>query len=163
MCCSGTGRVVSAGLAAVTAIPAPPAGPGTARVRFRPRPVPAAWPGATASRGEVLGRLTLPPFVLGTAGSQKHRAAGLRLLLDWLEDQPGRSWHEHWLASGADAAGSQWRQVPAAWLRASDRYSDGRRDTLCGALHVVICADLVRPSPAWFTVAVMRAAPWPPA
>ena len=104
----------------------------------------------------MLGRLALPPFALGTAGSRKQCAAGLNLLLDWLEDQPGRSWHERWLASGADAAGSRWRQVPATWLRGRGGYSDARRDTLCGALHVAICADLVRPSLSWFTAAVMR-------
>jgi hypothetical protein len=147
---------VTATLDAVAAIPAPPAERETARVRFRPRPVPAAWPATTAGRDEVLGQLTRPPFVLATAGSQKQRAAGLRLLLDWLEDQPGASWQERWLASGADTAGSRWRQVPAAWLHGRGGYSSGRADTLCGALYVAICADLVRPSPAWFTAAVMR-------
>ena len=90
------------------------------------------------SRQEALERLTRPPFVLGAAGSQKQRVTGLGLLLDWLGDQPGRSWQERWLASGADAAGSRWRQVPAGWLRARGRYCDGRRDALCGALHVAI-------------------------
>ena len=27
---------------------------------------------------------------------------GLASLLDWLEDQPGDSWQDRWLASGAD-------------------------------------------------------------
>ena len=147
---------MTAGLAADAAVSAPPAERETSYVRFPPRAVPTAWPATTAGREEVLERLTRPPFVLGAAGSQKQRAAGLRLLLDWLEDQPGCSWQQRWLASGADAAGSRWRQIPAGWLRGSGRYSGGRRDTLCGALHVAICADLVRPSPSWFAAAVMR-------
>ena len=148
---------MTAGLTADAAVPALLlADRETARGRFLPRPVPAAWPATAVGRAGVLGRLALPPFALGTAGSRKQRAAGLRLLLDWLEDQPGRSWHERWVASGADAAGSRWRQVPATWLRGRGGYSDARRDTLCGALHVAICADLVRPSLSWFTVAVMR-------
>jgi hypothetical protein len=147
---------VTSGLAACVAVPAPPAERGPARTWFPPRPVPAAWPATAASRGEVLGRLTCPPFVLGTAGSQKQRVIGLRLLLDWLGDQTGRSWQERWMASGADAAGSRWRQIPAGWLHGSGRYSDGRRDALCGALQVAICADLVRPTPSWFAAAVMR-------
>jgi integrase len=147
---------VTTGLAADAAVSAPPTERETFPARFRPRPVPAAWPATTAGREEVLGRLTGPPFVLGAAGSQKQRAAGLGLLLDWLADQPGRSWQQRWLASGADAAGSRWRQIPARWLRGSGRYSAGRRDTLCAALHVAICADLVRPSPSWFAAAVMR-------
>jgi Phage integrase family len=147
---------VTTGLAASVTVPAAPAEGETFRARFPSRLVPTAWPATTASREEVLGRLTLPPFVLGAAGTQKQRAAGLVLLLDWLEDQPGRSWHQRWLASGADAAGRRWRQIPAAWLRDRGWYSGGRRDTLCGALHVAICADLVRPSPSWFVAAVMR-------
>jgi integrase len=147
---------VTTGLAAEAAVPAPPAERETSPARFRPRPVPAAWPATIASREDVLGQLARPPYVPGTAGSQKQRAIGLRLLLDWLVDQPGRSWQQRWLASGADAAGTRWRQIPAGWLRSHGRYSGGRRDTLCGALHVAICADLVRPSPSWFAAAVMR-------
>jgi integrase len=128
----------------------------TARARFPPRPVPAEWPSTLASREEVLGRLTSPPFTLSAAGSQKQRVLGLGLLLDWLGDQPGRSWQQRWLASGADAAGSRWRQLPAGWLRDRGRYSGGRQARLCGALQVAICADLVRPSPSWFAAAVMR-------
>jgi hypothetical protein len=30
---------------------------------------------------------------------------GLPVLLDWLGEQPGRTWQQRWLASGADAAG----------------------------------------------------------
>ncbi len=128
----------------------------TACARFPPRLVRADWPATLASREEALGRLTSPPFTLRAAGSQKQRVLGLGLLLDWLGDQPGGGWQQRWLASGADAAGSRWRQVPAGWLRDRGRYSGGRRDRLCGALQVAICADLVRPSPSWFAAAVMR-------
>ena len=147
---------MTSSLVADAAVSALPTERDTCRARFPPRLAPAIWPAARASRQEALGRLTRPPFVLGAAGSQKQRAIGLRLLLDWLADQPGRGWQERWLASGADAAGSRWRQVPAWWLHGRGQYSDGRRDALCGALHVAICADLVRPSPSWFAAAVMR-------
>jgi len=146
---------VTAGLDAVE-VTAPPAGQETARVRFVPRPVPPAWPATAASRQGVLARLTVPPFMLDVAGSQEYRVRGLNLLLSWLEDQPGGSWHERWLASGADTAGSRWRELPAAWLAGCGEYSASRSRALCGALHVAICADLVRPSLSWFTTAVMR-------
>ena len=146
---------MTAGLDAVE-VTAPPAGQETARVRFVPRPVPPAWPATAASRQGVLARLTVPPFMLDVAGSQEYRVRGLNLLLSWLEDQPGGSWHERWLASGADTAGSRWRELPAAWLAGCGEYSASRSRALCGALHVAICADLVRPSLSWFTTAVMR-------
>jgi hypothetical protein len=127
---------VTAGLdaAEVTALPA---GQETARVRFVPRPVPPAWVATAASRQGVLARLTVPPFTLDTAGSQEYRVGGLNLLLSWLEDQPGGSWHERWLASGADTAGSRWRELPAAWLAGRGECSASRGRALCGALHVV--------------------------
>jgi integrase len=140
----------------VTASAATPAGREASRVRFVPRPVPSAWPAAAASREEVLARLAVPPFRLEVAGSQEYRAGGLSLLLSWLEDQPGGSWQERWLASGAGTAGSRWREVPAAWLAGRGEYSVSRGRALCGALCVAICADLVRPSLRWFTAAVMR-------
>jgi hypothetical protein len=123
MCCSGTGRGDQRpgggrrlGLA------------GRARRGWGPVcPAPGAGSLAGYQRQppEALERLTRPPFVLGAAGSHKQRVTGLGLLLDWLADQPGRSWQERWLASGADAAGSRWRQVPAGWLRARSRYCEG--------------------------------------
>jgi hypothetical protein len=147
---------VTAGLVVSAAVPALPAEGETLSARFPPRLIPAAWPATAADRQDVLGRLARPPFVLGTAGSQKQRVIGLRLLLDWLGDQPGRTWQQRWLASGADATGSRWRQIPAGWLRSHGQYSGGRRDTLCGALQLAICADLVRPSQSWFAATVMR-------
>ena len=50
------------------------------------------------------------------------------------------------MASGADAAGGDWRQVPVAWQREHGRDSRGLRAELSGALVVAICGDLVRPS-----------------
>ena len=64
-------------------------------------------------------RLTSGMFVLSNANSQDRRIRGLAWLLDWLADQPGQTWQQRWMASGADAAGGDWRQVPIAWQRAA--------------------------------------------
>ena len=81
--------------------------------RFPARSVTAGWPVTRAGREETLKRLTCAPFTSGSAGAQKGRALGLASVLDWLEDQPGDSWQDRWLASGADSAGRGWRDVPA--------------------------------------------------
>ena len=94
----------------------------------------------------VQDRLTSGIFVLPSAGGQDKRRRGLCWLLDWLADQPGRTWQERWLASGADAAGGAWRQVPAAWQHERGRDVRGLRAELSGALAVAICGDLIRPS-----------------
>jgi hypothetical protein len=88
------------------------------RARFPARAVTSGWPATTANREETLERLTCAPFVSDSAGTQRERVLGLKSLLDWLEAQPGDSWQDRWLASGADSAGRGWREVPAGWRAA---------------------------------------------
>jgi hypothetical protein len=104
------------------------------------------WAATSQERGEVWQRLTSGMFVLSNSNSQDRRTRGLAWLLDWLADQPGQSWQQRWMASGADAAGAAWRQVPIAWQRQRGRESRWLRAELSAALVVAICGDLVRPS-----------------
>ncbi len=134
----------------------PPVASATTRARFLARPPTADWPATTQGHEDVLDRLTRSPFVLGCAGSQEQRRRGLVLLLDWLSEQPGDSWQDRWLASGVDAAGAHWRQIPAQWLRGRGQDSGGRNGLLCAALTVAICADVLRPHLAWFVDAAPR-------
>ena len=92
----------------------PPPRAGTAAPHSVPGPAsrPSRWPATCQSRDAVWDRLTRAPFVLDNADAQKTRRRGLTLLLDWLDDQPGQTWQERWLASGADAAGADWRADP---------------------------------------------------
>ncbi len=118
----------------------------SARANFPPRPVVTDWPATGQERSEVQERLTSGIFALATASSQDTRVRGLAWFLDWLADQPGETWQERWMASGADAAGGAWRQVPMAWQLARGRQSRWLRAELSGALVVAICGDIVRPS-----------------
>jgi hypothetical protein len=118
----------------------------SARTRFSPRPVVMDWPATHGERGEVFARLTSGMFVLANPHSQDRRLRGLAWLLDWLVDQPGQSWQQRWMASGADAAGGAWRQVPIAWQQHRSRDSRWLRHELSGALVVAICGDVIRPS-----------------
>ena len=129
---------------------AEPGDRGAARARFPARPVPVAWPATAQSRRQVLDRLTGAPFVAVGVSTEKLRRRGLRLLLDWLEVQPGVTWQERWLASGGEAAGAAWRNVPAGWLREQGRPAGaGQREALSPALLSAISADVVRPSLSW--------------
>ncbi|WP_219070820.1 site-specific integrase, partial [Candidatus Mycobacterium methanotrophicum] len=124
--------------------------------RFAARVPAVVWPATTASRHEVTTRLSRPPFVLDSAGSQEHRVRGLGLLLDWLSDYPGHSWQQRWMASGADAAAAHWRAVPAKWLRRRGDFNSGRQRALCAAVVVAIAADVFRPSLDWLVGAGIR-------
>jgi Phage integrase family len=160
---SGTGQ--PAGPAAVTGpavyqgsrpLPASP-GPSAALLRrFPPRPVPASWALTSQPRPQVLGTLLAPPFPTGRANLDQERRRGLICVLDWLEQQPGESWQDRWITSGADAAGNPaWRGLLAGWLAAARR---GPRDPehvslLAGrAIMLLISADVIRPSMGWLLV-----------
>ena len=117
--------------------------------KYAPRPVPSSWAATALSRERALVMLASPPFVLDRRDAQYRRVAGVRLLLDWLAAQPGTSWQERWLASGADADAVNWRLVPAAWLCQQGKDSLWRREALAGALPVIVAADLIRPTLGW--------------
>ena len=117
--------------------------PGQRSRRGRPRQ---DWPATRQDREEAFERLTSGIFVLDNDASQERRRRALKWFLDWLSDQPGETWQQRWMASGADAAGGNWRQEPIAWQREHGRESRWLRAELSGALVVSVCGDLVRPS-----------------
>jgi integrase len=118
----------------------------------------AGWPATMQDRPAVWARLSGAPFDTDSPGS-RHRAshaAGLALLLDWLEDQPGDSWQDRWLASGADAGNGTWRQVPLAWLRARGHRAAWREDAFFRALRITVGAGLIRPALAGLITTTFR-------
>jgi len=116
---------------------------------FAPRPVPPSWPATSDTPDEALEQLTLAPFMLPGREAQRSRRVGLGLLLDWLQAQPGDTWQQRWLASGADAAGATWREVPREWLVADGLYLPTRHEAMVGALFVAVAGDLIRPTAEW--------------
>jgi hypothetical protein len=89
---------------------------------------------ARHGRGRAWEQLTRPPFVLEVVSSQSTRVRGFARLLDWLEDQPGETWQELWLVSGAQAAGASWTQVPITWPHSRGQRSHWLRAELASAL-----------------------------
>ena len=72
--------------------------------------------------------------------------------------QDGDSWQQRWLASGAEEAGTSWRQLPARWPGSRDIPGGaGGRRRWASALIAVIAADVVRPSLAWLAAGGCRA------
>ena len=117
--------------------------------RFLPRPAVTDWPTTRQSCEKVLDQLSTEPFFLDIPASQKRRVIGVTLLLSWLADQPGQTWQQRWLSSGADNAGAGWRAGPRAWLEARGHLTQWREALLGPALTVAVCADVVRPSLSW--------------
>jgi hypothetical protein len=112
----------------------------------------------------VLGTLLAPPFPAGRRNLDQERRRGLIRVLDWLEQQPGDTWQDRWITSGADAAGNPaWRGLLAGWLAATGR---GPRDPehiwlLAGrAIMLLVCADVIRPSLGWLLAPATPAGLW---
>ena len=119
--------------------------------RFPPRPAAASWPATTATRQEVFARLLAPPFPLDNPLSQQGRRLGLVSLVNWLEAQPGTSWQDRWLASGAEHT-PDWRVLAAAWKTSATGMSPAGTDRPAHAgagLLTLIGADVIRPSARW--------------
>jgi integrase len=129
----------------------------TTRPRPAARPRGTSWPATSQDRAAVWARLSRAPFAPDDPG--RHPGAyqrGLGRLLDWLEDQPGQTWQDRWLASGADADGRSWRQIPISWLQEQGHHARWHQDHFFRAFLVVLSADLIRPSPTWLATAAFR-------
>jgi len=119
--------------------------------RFPARPAAASWPQTRLSRQSVLERLGTAPFVADTPAAEDNRRRGVRIVVDWLETQPGETWQQRWLASGADGDGGvDWRGFPVRWRKATTSF-DCRFDAavLGTGMLSLMCADVVRPGLPW--------------
>ncbi len=108
-------------------VPLPAGGTGAELlIRFPPRPATLSWPATLAARQQVLARLLAPPFALDNPASQQGRRLGLVAVVNWLEAQPGDSWQDRWLASGAENCGD-WRELITARKAGRAGTSAGRQ------------------------------------
>jgi len=73
----------------------------------------------------------------------KTRQRGLTKLLDWLQRQPGDTWQERWLASGADVAGFDWTELPLTGRVPARRH---HRDELFARLVPLVARQVIRPA-----------------
>jgi len=121
--------------------------------RFPPRALEEDWPATGQRRGHVLARLFAPPFTADRDKLQSSRRIGLTKLVHWLEAQPGRTWQDRWVASGAGAAGNlEWRELAGSWLRGTGWASGNPRTdfiALGRGVLPLICGDVIRPSLGW--------------
>ena len=70
-------------------------------------------------------------------------------MLDFLDAQPGDTWQQRWLASGADAGEEGWAEGPSKWLRRNGLFSAARLEAMTASLVVLVGADVIRPSLRW--------------
>lgn len=121
------------------------------RLRFPPRRPATTWATTRLSRQDVEQRLLAAPFVADAPAGENNRRRGMRIVLDWLAAQPGVTWQQRWVASGAQGDGrSDWRRFPLAWRRATTSWDCRFDPKLLGpGLLSLICADVIRPDLAW--------------
>lgn len=116
------------------------------------------WPLTCQDRAHVEALLTQAPFA-PPVRHRRHPGAydtAVKWMLDWLDDQPGQTWQDRWLASGADADGRHWRHIPVAWLGRRGRDQTWMQDWFFRALFTAFGADVIRPSLNWLVAANFR-------
>jgi integrase len=133
---------------AVTGIAKVTEAAGTGRSpEWEPRRFPQSWWQTRQSREALTVRL-LGLFTVPGAGRARdeRRRRGLARLLDWLQRQPGDTWQEKWLASGADAAGFEWTDLP---LKDRVPAREHQREELCAGLVLLVAGQVLRPGYRW--------------
>jgi integrase len=135
-----------------------PASPEPAARKPSGQPARAAeanWPATCETREQILQRLNAAPVAQPAAHSQQQRNRGLGMLLDWLEEQPGDTWQERWLLSGAESAGASWREL-ARRSGSASTLAPSRQWILSGGLLLAVSGDIVRPSLPWLIGTTFR-------
>lgn len=115
---------------------------------FTGRTLAGSWAATERTRQEILEGLSTMALVGTAPNHRSRRLVGTKLLLEWLADQPGCTWHERWRSTGAEAAGRDWRRIPSTWASEHDN-GPWRRECLLEAVPVAITTDLLRPSLTW--------------
>lgn len=123
-----------------------------------PRKAETDWPTTCLGRAQAWRLLNSAPLMPPKADTRHPHAypTGVRLLLDWLADHPGLTWQDRWIATGADAGGRSWRQIPARWLREHSQPKEPQQYWLFRALLAAIAGDLIRPALTWLVTANFR-------
>jgi hypothetical protein len=120
------------------------------RQEYPPRPRPQTWPETQQTRAGLAERLSNPPFRSDSADVRGCMRRGLAALLDWLERQPGLTWQERWLASGAEADGRTWTDLvrhDAPSL--ASRPAGNVHTDLLTATRLMLTGQVLRPGYAW--------------
>jgi hypothetical protein len=116
--------------------------------RYPPRALPSTWRATRQDRDPLLARMSELPCT--DAPARLRRRRGLVSVIDWLVDQPGRTWQERWQVSGADALGNAdwWRPFLDRLQSGSQRYGSSVSVTsnLRVSLNLLVCADVIRPA-----------------
>jgi integrase len=100
-------------------------------------------------RDEILQRLDRLSTAFTPGDGPGRHVRAVTVLLDWLEAQPGATWQERWIASGADAAGAGWsRAFIGAMLPAA---ASPARNQWVASLGIgqLLVARVIRPGYPW--------------
>ncbi len=126
-----------------------PDGAGASGVEYQPRTPAATWQQTEQRREAVCERLLAPPFQSANRQVRGINQRGLTALLEWLERQPGDTWQDRWLASGADTAGRDWINLPTQHRAGPDGVAPRMRAELLGGVRLLLLGQVIRPGYRW--------------
>lgn len=114
-----------------------------------PREAPASWWQTEQPREQVIEQTLALVFTASSVVNRRNRERGLTKLLDWLQDQPGQTWQDRWLISGAEDAGAAWAKLPMSWLARQGQARNYDRADLCCGMIPLLAGQVVRPDYRW--------------
>jgi hypothetical protein len=120
--------------------------------RFPPRTSAPSWAATEQAHEALLATLLAAPFTVDEDRvGRARRRLGLVRLLGWLAEQPGETWQQRWLVSGADAMGNaEWWRALLAWARPRNpRAGVSTSSNLRVCALLLTGADVIRPSLDW--------------
>ncbi|WP_051927251.1 hypothetical protein [Streptomyces durhamensis] len=124
--------------------------------RSPPRRNPESWHMTEADTDYILDSLGRRPLRAEGRSAQYTRMVGARAILAWLTSFPGSTWQASRDASPAALSPAGWHSTVLDWAAPTV----GRRPTsscLASGALALICADVVRPSPAWLAASSSNA------
>ncbi|MFL6124814.1 tyrosine-type recombinase/integrase [Actinophytocola sp.] len=114
---------------------------------WEPRPGAHSWWQTRQTREALVERLLHLFAGKGpSVARDQARRRGLGKVLDWLERLPGDTWQDRWLASGADAAGFDWADLPLKGIAEPRGY---HRDELNCGVTMLVAGQAIRPGYRW--------------
>lgn len=106
------------------------------------------WPQTEWSREQILAALDELPIGDTGRDGRGRRLRGAEVALDWLAEQPGNTWQDRWLATGAEDAGRAWTGPVVERMPATTSFENNHW-LVTGGLNALLVLQVLRPSYPW--------------
>jgi hypothetical protein len=109
---------------------------------------PMTWPQTEWTAEQVMDGVRALPMSDTNRNAGPRRQQAVQIVLDWLAGQPGATWHQRWLACGADAAGGAWTH-PIIACTPGSATDQSKHWLITSGLNQLLVLQVIRPNYPW--------------